>query len=188
MCNGTLPSAISVALNASDEENFAASRLMAHLKQACPSEDFFIGPPFPGVAQFAVGPGAATALGIRQGVLPHGGDTGLLDTTLLPSCGAVLTGGFGSARGTVNAVYRFLERMGFLFLAHDETVVPQTCSRLPPLAAEVVSPAFEYRANNQYQPAAFPEWGRAVGYNGNTATAEGASRGPWPYIHFVHLH
>ena len=130
----SLPPYISIAEDATATERFAAYELHNQLSSACSGINFTIGKPLPLSAQIAVGPGAASALGVS---IPSnmGNESYLIDTTgELVQASVVLAGGVESSRGTLYAAYRLLELLGWRFYAADETRVPALCpatSRLP---------------------------------------------------------
>ena len=147
-------------------ELFAAKELHSWLSLACPATNFTIGPVLDkSAAQIAVGPAAAAALGVPNSSLPTGNESFLLDSFVTVPAAIVLAGGPSSIRGSLNAVFRALERLGFKFLAHDETVVPACPSTLPRQRV-YGAPAFEYRDDNQWQVAQRAEWSTRVGFNG----------------------
>ena len=172
----TLPTLVAVASDASDTELFAARELLDALTSVCPMLNLTLGRPTHGEAQIAVGSGAASALGVP--LRTHmGNETYIVDTTgRAVADSIVLSGGVGSSRGTLYAVYRLLELLGWRFFAHDETSTPSACpaSRALPQEDRFIRMPFEYRDNNQWQPVVDLSWARRVGYNGN---AQPASRG-----------
>ena len=121
-----------------------------------------------GLRQMAVGSGSAQALGVATCSAAADGpclgrsqlgdegyvvcsfddgsrECGLSSTTLGSSI--AMTGAEGAPRGTLYAVYHYLEQLGFRFIAPDETVVPAAPARLPPARTSFV-PRFELRDNN----------------------------------------
>ena len=56
----------------------------------------------------------------------------------------ILTGGEDSARGTLYAVYEWLDLLGVRFIAADETVIPKSCD-WPVVTLASKHRAFEYR-------------------------------------------
>jgi hypothetical protein len=116
---------ISLASDASLPEKNAASELAAYLQKITGAEFQIVSP-----AQtanrptIAVGPGAAKAI-IPKLVIDKVklGDDGIVIKTAYPHL--VLTGAIGSRRGTLYAVYEFLEReAGVRWWTHTEEYIP----------------------------------------------------------------
>jgi hypothetical protein len=81
-----------------------------------------------------------------------------------------------SMRGTLLAVARLLQELGFDFIAPDETILPA----VQPLAMEsslnlTFVPVFEARDNDEWPAAHNAEWAGLLGYNG--ANANGRNSG-----------
>lgn len=171
-----LPTKITITDDASASERYAASMLQSHLQIACPDLTFTVGPPKgsrPG-SEIIVGPGAALHYGLPAETLTGlGNESYYLGYFAPPLVGSVvLTGGIGSTRSTVYAVYSMLtDVIGFNFFAHDETAPPMECLSDVPHFDITNSPAFEYRDNNQFQPTTQLDWSTAVAYNGRVADA-----------------
>lgn len=136
---------------------------------------FTIGPPRQGRSQIIVGSGAALTLGLpAKNLAGLGNESFYSGYFASPMDGSiVLSGGVGGLRGTLYAVYHMLtDVLNFQFLAHDETIIPQ-CPDFIPHYETTTHPAFEYRANNQYQVSEQTDWDARVGYNGVGDTAHG---------------
>ena len=127
-----LPTKITITDDASASERYAASMLQSHLQIACPKRTFTVGPPKgsrPG-SEIIVGPGAALHYGLPAETLTGlGNESYYLGYFAPPLVGSVvLTGGIGSTRSTIYAVYSMLtDVIGFNFFAHDETAPPMEC-------------------------------------------------------------
>jgi len=137
---------ISLASDASLPEKNAASELAAYLEKATGAE-FVIVTPAQAAKNptIAVGPGAAKAIAPKL-VLDKTklGDDGIVMKTV--SRNLMLTGAEGSKRGTLYAVYEFLEReVGVRWWTHTEEYVPSK----PSLAIKQLNmryiPQFRYR-------------------------------------------
>ena len=167
---GVLPSAIAVASDAPLSDAYAAAELKSHLELACPQRNFSLGPPAGPHGghggQILVGPGAAVSSGVPALKLSGLGNESFYVGAFAPPLKAsiVLSGGIGSSRGSLYAVYHFLVDLGFDFLAHDETTVP-ACPDTLPTHQSTRSPAFEYRDSNEHQPETQQDWASRVGYN-----------------------
>ncbi len=127
---------IALADSASKPEKSAAAELATYLKKATGAEFPIVKPQeAAGRPTIAVGPGAAKAL-LPDLDLTKWGDQGLgEDGIVLKSAGSnlILTGAEGSQRGTLYAVYEFLERTaGVRWWTHTEETVPHN----PTLAVE----------------------------------------------------
>jgi hypothetical protein len=111
---------IVVAQNASAVELFAVDELTLHLDMMCPDR-----PAVLSTTSITVGFDAAVASG-HLSLLPSLdglGDEGLVVVSSSET-GIVLTGGSDSARGTLYAVYEWLDLLGLRFIAEDETLIP----------------------------------------------------------------
>jgi len=134
--NGKTRACISLADSASLPEKTAAHELAAYLKKVTGAEFPIIKPAdVDGRTLIAVGPGAAKALAPDLDLVKGGekglGEDGILQKTIPsdasgPGTSLVLTGAEGSKRGTLYAVYEFLEReVGVRWWTHTEEFVPE---------------------------------------------------------------
>ena len=140
---------IAVAPDASAAERTAARELAAYLGKATGAQ-FAVGEPAEasGKVVIAVGPGAAKAMAPNLDLSKTGptglGDDGIVIKTV--GTNLVLTGAEGSKRGTLYAVYEFLERVvGVRWWTHTEEFVPSRPTlTVGPLDARY-KPPFLYR-------------------------------------------
>ena len=135
--DGETSACITLADTASAPEKTAANELASYLKKVTGAE-FPIVKPEDAVGQpvIAVGPGAARALAPVLDLVKSGdnglGEDGIIQKTMPSGAGEhgtslVLTGAEGSKRGTLYAVYEFLEReVGVRWWTHTEETVPTT--------------------------------------------------------------
>ena len=147
--DGKASACITLAESASPPEKTAAAELAAYLKKVTGAEFPIVRPTeTAGRPAIAVGPGAAKAL-LPDLDLVKLGDQGLgEDGIVLKSTGQnlILTGAEGSLRGTLYAVYEFLERAaGVRWWTHTVETVPH----MPTLEVEPLDvhykPPFLYR-------------------------------------------
>ena len=127
--DGKTKACITLADSASVSEKTAAAELASYLKKVTGAEFPVVKPQeTAGRPAIAVGPGAAKAL-LPDLDLVKLGEKGLGDDGIvLKSAGRnlILTGAEGSQRGTLYAVYEFLEReAGVRWWTHTEETVPQ---------------------------------------------------------------
>ncbi|MFN6017041.1 MAG: DUF4838 domain-containing protein [Verrucomicrobiota bacterium] len=127
--DGKTKACITLADSASVSEKTAAAELASYLKKVTGAEFPVVKPQeAAGRPTIAVGPGAAKAL-LPDLDLVKLGEKGLGDDGIvLKSVGRnlILTGAEGSQRGTLYAVYEFLEReAGVRWWTHTEETVPQ---------------------------------------------------------------
>jgi hypothetical protein len=118
-----LPSIIAVALNATATERYAASRLAKELSSLCSANNFSVMPSAlrPQSPHFAVGAGAAAWS--ERGFFPL--PVGEEDTLLFSGTDfQAITGSSAGGRGSLYAVYEYLERLGFRFFTPDMTRLP----------------------------------------------------------------
>ena len=111
---------IVVARNASAVDLFAADELTLYLDMICPDR-----PALLSTTPITVGFDAAVSSG-HLSLLPSLdglGDEGFVVVSSSET-GIVLTGGSDSARGTLYAVYEWLDLLGIRFIAEDETLIP----------------------------------------------------------------
>jgi hypothetical protein len=146
---GKATACIVLADSASASEKTAAAELAAYLKKVTGAEFPVVKPQeLAGRPAIAVGPGAAKVL-LPELDLVKMGEKGLgEDGIVLKSAGPnlILTGAEGSQRGTLYAVYEFLERAaGVRWWTHTEETVPHS----PTLAVAPLDvrykPPFLYR-------------------------------------------
>jgi len=159
---GQAKAVIVLAPEASAPEKNAASELAKYLKEVTGAEFAIVKPAEAGGKPvIAVGPGAAKAIAPDLD-LAKVGDNGLGDDgIMLKTVGQnlVLTGAEGSKRGTLYAVYEFLEReAGVRWWTPDAETVPGK----PTLAAGPLDtrykPPFLYREERGLRGQAQVEW------------------------------
>jgi len=132
----TTKTCITLAETASPAEKTAANELATYLEKVTGASFPIIKPgEAAGRQVIAVGPGAARALAPDLDLAKAGenglGEDGILIKTLLSettdqSSSLILTGAEGSKRGTLYAVYEFLEReVGLRWWTHTEEFVPK---------------------------------------------------------------
>ena len=147
--DGKAAACITLADDASPSEKTAAAELAAYLKKVTGGEFPIVKPQeSAGRPAIAVGPGATKAL-LPELDLVKAGEQGLgEDGIVLKSAGPnlILTGAEGSQRGTLYAVYEFLERAaGVRWWTHTEETVPQNPTlAIAPLDVRY-KPPFLYR-------------------------------------------
>jgi hypothetical protein len=147
--DGKTKACITLADSASAPEKTAAAELASYLKKVTGAEFPVVKPQeADGRSVIAVGPGAAKVL-LPDLDLVKLGEKGLGDDGIvLKSSGRnlILTGAEGSQRGTLYAVYEFLEReAGVRWWTHTEETVPQKPTLvLAPLDVRY-KPPFLYR-------------------------------------------
>lgn len=131
---------------------------------------------------FAVGPEAALAAGARASDLRRLGEEGIL---IRRNGGSViLTGAPGAPRGTLYAVFVFLERvLGCRWWTPLEDYVPGGVRRIPKTLEIRESPAFESRYTDYRQRSDDPKWYAANLMNPELPQEWGGGR---RYAGFVH--
>ncbi len=143
---GATPYVIAVAESATAPERNAATELATYLKQITGAEFAVVTPQqAQGKPTIAVGPGAAQAVAPGR-VLDRAtlGDDGIILTTQPPHL--VLSGGVGSKRGTLYAVYTFLEDVcGVRWWTQQDSYVPRQPDLSIGTLAVTYAPAFRYR-------------------------------------------
>lgn len=137
-----LPGQVSVAVGASEAELWAADRLASLL--TLPK-----GNPKAGIAQIAVGYGAAKAIGVESVALDNLDDDSYLISTSqsrgVPSGSAVVASSSRSARGSIYAAFDFLRALGFEFFAENVTRVPHPMPSELPALDTLYSPSYVSR-------------------------------------------
>ena len=186
------PRHIALGPDATAAERWAATDLRNHIMMACPGVNISIGPPLVASrarAQFALGPSAATALGLpRASLSALSGEAALVDTTSVAGVVA-LTGGNHSRRGAVYAAHRYLELLGFRFLHADETIIPaHGCPTTVESIRRTFIPAFQYRDSNSRTTVRHPDWAVRAGFNGASVNISASRGGHISYAQdfFVH--
>jgi hypothetical protein len=147
--DGKATACIALADSASAPEKTAAAELAAYLKKVTGAEFPIVKPQeLAGRPAIAVGPGAAKVL-LPELDLTKLGDQGLgEDGIVLKSAGPnlILTGAEGSQRGTLYAVYEFLERAaGVRWWTHTEETVPHNPTLVVAPLDVRYKPPFLYR-------------------------------------------
>lgn len=147
--DGKTKACITLADSASAPEKTAAAELASYLKKVTGAEFPVVKPQeAEGRPTIAVGPGAAKAL-LPDLDLVKLGEKGLGDDGIvLKSSGRnlILTGAEGSQRGTLYAVYEFLEReAGVRWWTHTEETVPQKPTLVAAPLDVRYKPPFLYR-------------------------------------------
>ena len=146
---GKATACIALADSASAPEKTAAAELAAYLKKVTGAEFPIVKPQeLAGRPAIAVGPGAAKVL-LPDLDLVKMGEKGLgEDGIVLKSAGRnlILTGAEGSQRGTLYAVYEFLERAaGVRWWTHTEETVPHNPTLVVAPLDVRYKPPFLYR-------------------------------------------
>lgn len=90
----------------------------------------------------------------------------------------------GGPRGTLYAVYEFLERLGFRWFAPDDTLVPLSLSI--PTGSVRVKPDFWYRDAYWFNAANHPEWASRNRLNGQLCEIPAKMGGGLGWSPFVH--
>jgi len=152
--DGKTTTCITLSETASVPEKTAAKELAAYLKKVTGAEFPIVKPgDAAGRPVIAVGPGAANALVPDIDLVKAGkkglGDDGIIVKTI-PSkeidsgLSLILTGAEGSKRGTLYAVYEFLEReVGVRWWTHTEEFVPKKPTlTIPPFDTRYKPPFF----------------------------------------------
>jgi hypothetical protein len=127
---------INIGKAATLPERHAAAELRHHLGRIAFPESERL--------RFAVGPDAAAAAGVKPGEWRGLGDEGYVirraDNTV------ILSGAPGAKRGTLYAVFVFLERiLGCRWWTPDASFIPSKAKRIPDSLAIREVPVFEYR-------------------------------------------
>lgn len=176
---------ITVASDVSPAERHAAEELAAFLKQISGAEFIVTGfTEAAGRPQIAVGPVAALAAGMGEKSLEGLGDEGILIRTLPPHL--VLTGGRGAARGTLYAVYAFLEEMlGCRWWTPKASRIPKAEKITLAALDRRYIPPLEYR-EIYYFDALDGDWSARNRLNGNFNRLAEAQGGHHLYKGFVH--
>lgn len=183
--NGVTEYRVVVAESASLSEKHAAEEL-AHFLGEIAGSSFPIVQPEEARScpQMAVGPDAAIACGLEPEELEDLGDDGILIRT--EGSNLILTGGRGAPRGTLYAVYTFLEDvLGCRWWTHNASTIPK-CERveIPPLHRRFV-PILEYREPFFYH--AFDgDWAVRNKSNGHSERLDAKRGGHHVYKGFVH--
>ncbi len=137
-----LPGQVSVAVDASEAELWAADRLASLL--GVPKRDSKVG-----ISQIAVGYDAAVAIGVKRAALDNLDDDSYLISTSesrgVPSGSAVIASSAHSARGSIYGAFDFLRSLGFEFFAENVTRTPRPMPSELPKVDTVYSPTFVYR-------------------------------------------
>ena len=146
-----LPSQIVVAAGASEVELWAASMLSQQLGLPTTTVNVTVNATsrMNLGEQIGVGHGAAVALGVPADVLGKLSDDAYLVATGpargIESDSVAIASSPGSARGTMNGAFAFLRKLGFEFLAQDETIVPAGALQLPVGLNLLYAPPMESR-------------------------------------------
>ena len=176
-----LPAVIALGAEASATEAFAARTLAQHLRLPTRAPLAAREHPAP---QIAVGYDASRAIGASAsrltGLAAKGGDAFcLLSAAGGVGAGSVAVGAAAnSTRGAMNGAFELLRRLGFEFLAPDETVAPPFPLRLPWAELDHThSPPFESRDMETMETMQGKGWpvyhptnlSAALGFNGRYA-------------------
>lgn len=174
--NGQTDYVIVLAADRSASEQHAAAELSRFLKEVTGAEFAIVVPEERGQRPaIAVGPGAARRL-IPGLDLTNLGQDGIVIQSCTPHL--VLTGGPGAARGTLYAVYTFLEdSVGCRWWAPRESYIPRRAALVIPDLKQRYVPTFEYR--EPFLFVAFdPDWGVRNKCNGEHYHLD-ETRGGW---------
>ncbi|OGV73350.1 MAG: hypothetical protein A3K19_26620 [Lentisphaerae bacterium RIFOXYB12_FULL_65_16] len=167
---------IAVDAKASAPERHAAEELAAFLKQVTGAEFALRSPEEAGAApRIAVGPAAAKATGPALSLDGLGAD-GIVIKAVPPHL--VLTGGDGAPRGTLYAVYTFLEdQVGCRWWTRSESTIPTRPVLDIPAALDVrYIPPFE-RRDQCFTEGFDKDWSVRMKYNGWTGPGYDEARG-----------
>ena len=146
---GQAMAVIVLAPNASVSERTAANELAVYLQRLTGAEFAVVKPAdAAGKSMIAVGPGAAKAVAPNMDLAKEGnnglGEDGIVLKTAPPHL--VLTGAEGAKRGTLYAVYEFLERVGGVrWWTPTEEFVPSKLDLSVPALETRYTPPFLYR-------------------------------------------
>lgn len=175
---------ITVGATASAVEKNAARELKERLEEISGARFRIVRPAAAkSCSCLAVGPEAALAAGLGKGSLRGLGDEGLV----LRGIGAnlVLTGGIGASRGTLYAVFDFLENeLGCRWWTPTAAFIPKLCRVEIGRLKRRFTPRFEYR-HVLYANALEPKWAARQRLNG-LGTVPAAWGGSWVYRGWVH--
>ena len=133
-------------------------------------------PPSAATTVLAVGPDAAKAYGYSVPSAIDNSDGYVVNNVAVEHV-VVLSGGAAPdsrlRAGTTNAVYRFLESLGYDWIAPNETVTPAATAapfqNLPSLNS-TFRPIFENRDSNEWTAQSNSPWAGQLGYNGASAS------------------
>jgi hypothetical protein len=183
--NGATAHVIAVAASASVAEKHAADEL-ARFLEAITGITFDVLQPeeVENHPQIAVGSDAALACGLEPDALEDLGDDGTLIRT--EGSNLILTGGRGAPRGTLYAVYTFLEDvLGCRWWTHEASSIPKRERvEVPDLHRRFV-PILEYREPFFFH--AFDgDWAVRNKSNGNSERLDAMRGGHHIYKGFVH--
>jgi hypothetical protein len=146
---GQATATIILALDASDSERNAANELTTYLKRVTGAEFAIVEPgAAAGKAVIAVGPGAAKTVAPELDLTKAGpaglGDDGIVLKAVPPHL--ILTGAEGAKRGTLYAVYEFLEReVGVRWWTKTVEFVPTNRDLAIPLLDRTYVPKLVFR-------------------------------------------
>jgi len=183
--NGTTGYVIAVAESASAPEKHAAGELARFLGEMGDVTFRVVKPEeAENQPQIAVGPDAALACGLEPEALEDLGDEGILLRT--EGSNLILTGGRGAPRGTLYAVYTFLEDvLGCRWWTHEASTIPKSNRiEVPDLHRRFV-PILEYREPFFFH--AFDgDWAVRNQSNGHSERLDAMRGGHHTYKGFVH--
>lgn len=183
--DGQTACVIALARDHSPPEQHAAQELARFLKQATGAEFAIVAPEQRGQRPaIAVGPGAARQIAPDLD-LSGLGQEGIVIQSRLPDL--ILTGGLGASRGTLYAVYTFLEdAVGCRWWTKTESSIPRRTTLVVPELKERYVPPLEYREPCLID-ASDPDWAVRNKCNGNNCHLDEARGGGIAYRGgFVH--
>jgi hypothetical protein len=172
---GRTPYVITLASDAAPPEQHAAQELAQYLKEVTGAEFAIVAPEDRGDRPtIAVGPGAVHSVAPEL-KLDGLGQDGMVVRTSAPHL--ILTGGSGAVRGTLYAVYTFLEdSVGCRWWTAKVSTIPQRSPLVVPVIDTCYAPCFEYREPYSFQ-AFNPDWSVRNKCNGQSSKLEDAARG-----------
>jgi hypothetical protein len=179
--NGTAKAVIVVAANASEPEQHAANELADFLHQITGAEFKIMQPPAEGRSRLLVGPGAA-----KLAQADFSADDLGTDGIVIRNVGADLILAGGRRRGTLYAVYTFLEDMlGCRWWSSRVSSIPKKPTVVVEGQWVRYSPALEYREPYWYD-AFDPDWAVRNKVNGQRPALDAKRGGKHIYEGFVH--
>jgi hypothetical protein len=182
---GTTEYVVTVGQEASPPERHAAEELAEYLGRVAGVQFALVAPEQAGDhPRIAVGPQAALAAGLEPSALDGLGEEGTLRATVSPHL--ILTGGRAARRGTLYAVYSFLEdELGCRWWTHEVEHIPRRLHLEVGERNHRFVPRLEYREPFWYH--GFDgDWAVRNRSNGNSERLDEQRGGHHIYKGFVH--